>query len=258
MIWERMTGPELAAVDRATPVVLSLAAVEQHGPHLAVATDAVIGAHLVARLEAARPDGVLVLPQVTVGCSEHHMSFAGTLTLSHATFSAVVADLVVSVVRQGFRSVLLLNSHGGNQAVGALAAEALGAAHPGCRIVFATWWRLAADALAKIAEGGPGSTGHACEFETSLMLATAPADVRTDRIGGRSRAESFAWADGDMLNGPAATLYRTIAEQTGGTGVAGDPSLADAAKGERIAQSVVAQLCAVIDDLAAAAPRGVA
>lgn len=255
MIWERMTSAEIGAVDRATPVLISLAAVEQHGPHLAVATDSVIGAHLLARLEAARPDGVLVLPQVKVGCSEHHMDFPGTLTLTHATFMAVVTDMVGSVVRQGFRSVVLLNSHGGNQAVGALLAETLGAAHPGCRIVFATWWRLAGEALAGLVEGGPGATGHACEFETSLMLTAAPDDVRTDLIPGPSRAPTFAWADGDMLAAPAAALYRTMAEQTGGTGVAGDPSRADAAKGERIVAAVVERLAAMVDDLAAAPAR---
>ncbi len=253
-----MTGPELDVVDRASPIVLSLTAVEQHGPHLGVATDALIGAHLVASLEAARPWGVLVLPQVTIGCSEHHMSFVGTLTLTHATFSAVVADIMGSLVRQGFRSILLLNSHGGNQAAGALAAETLGAAHPSRRIAFATWWRLAAEALGPIAEGGPGAIGHACEFETSLMLAAAPADVRTAQIGGRSRATTFAWADGDMLNAPAVAPYLTMTEQTGGTRVAGDASRTDAAKGERIAECVVAQLCAVVDDLATAPPRVVA
>ncbi|GAB5374220.1 MAG: creatininase family protein [Acuticoccus sp.] len=258
MIWERMTSPEIAAVDRATPIVLSLAAVEQHGPHLGVATDAVIGAHLLAALEAARPDGVLLLPQVKVGCSEHHMDFAGTLTLTHATFMALVSDMVGAVVRQGFRSIVLLNSHGGNQAVGALLAETLGAAHPSCRIVFATWWRLAAEALAGITEGGAGATGHACEFETSLMLAAAPADVRADIIPARSGVETFAWAGGDMLAAPAAAFYRTMAEQTGGTGVAGDPSLAGADKGRRITAAVTDALARIVDDLAAAPPRGTA
>ena len=258
MIWERMTSTEIAAIDRNVPLVLSLAAVEQHGPHLAVATDAVIGAHLLEALDAARPDGVLILPQVKVGCSEHHMDFAGTLTLSHATFMAVVSDMVGSVVRQGFRSVILLNSHGGNQAVGALLAETLGAAHPGCRIVFSTWWRLANEALAAIAEGGPEATGHACEFETSLMLDAAPGDVRSERIPGPSRAETFAWAGADMFTAPAAALYRTMAEQTNGTGVLGNPALACALKGREITAAVVDRLIAIVDDLAAAPPRAAA
>ncbi len=253
-----MTSAEIAAVDRSVPVVLSLAAVEQHGPHLAVATDAVIGAHLLAALDAARPEGVLILPQVKVGCSEHHMDFAGTLTLSHATFMAVVTDMVSAVVRQGFRNVVLLNSHGGNQAVGALLAETLGAAHPGCRIVFATWWRLATEALAEIGEGGAEATGHACEFETSLMLAAAPRDVRAERIPGPSRAKTFAWAGGDMFTAPAAAFYRTMAEQTDGTGVLGDPSLANADKGHAITAAVAVRLAAIVDDLAAAPPRAAA
>ncbi|WMS43941.1 creatininase family protein [Acuticoccus sp. MNP-M23] len=249
MIWERLTRDELGAVDRRVPLVVSIAAVEQHGPHLATGTDAVIGAHFLAALEAARPDGVILLPQVKVGCSEHHMDLGGTLTVSHATFTAYVTDLVSSALRHGFRNVVILNSHGGNRAVGAMIAEMLGLAHPKCRIVFATWWQLANAALTPLAEGGPGATGHACEFETSLVLAAAPDDVRADLIPPRGGAPVFGWASGDLLSGQAATLVRTMAEQTGGTGVLGAPELASAQKGAEITAAVTSRLVEVVDDL---------
>ncbi len=142
MKWETKTSAEIAALDRTIPVVLSIAAIEQHGPHLALETDAVIGAHYLERRDARRGAKVLILPQVKVGCSEHHMEFAGTLSVSHEAFMAYVADIVTSVVRHGFRNIVVLNSHGGNQAVGGLLLEKLGAAHRDCRIAFFTWWRL--------------------------------------------------------------------------------------------------------------------
>ncbi|RAI02023.1 creatininase [Acuticoccus sediminis] len=250
MYWERLTSHELNALDKATPLFLSIAAVEQHGPHLATGTDSIIGAHLLERLEAERPDGVVILPQVKVGCSEHHMSLGGTLTVSHPTFIAYVTELASAALRHGFTNLVILNSHGGNVAVGGVIAEMLAIENPDCRIVFTTWWRVAAEALKGIVEGGKGAVGHACEFETSLMMSAAPGEVRGGKIPPRGGAANFAWADGDMLVGSPATLVRTMSAQTGGTGVKGEPSLASAGKGVAIADAVVAQLVVMADDLA--------
>ncbi len=249
MIWERMTRDELNAADKRVPLVLSIAAVEQHGPHLATGTDAMLGAHFLAELEAARPEGVILLPQVAVGCSEHHMDLGGTLTVSHATFTAYVVEVVTAALRHGFQNVVIVNSHGGNRAVGAMIAEMLGLAHPQCSIVFATWWQLAAAELRPLVEGGHGATGHACEFETSLMMAIAPDAVRDALIPARGGAPMPAWADGDMLTGSPATLVRTMSELTGGTGVRGDPARARADKGLAVTAAVVARLVEIVDDL---------
>ncbi|WP_108661856.1 creatininase family protein [Acuticoccus kandeliae] len=257
MKWETKTSAEIAALDRTIPVVLSIAAIEQHGPHLALETDAVIGAHYLERLDARLGEKVLILPQVKVGCSEHHMEFAGTLSVSHEAFMAYVADIVNSVVRHGFRNIVILNSHGGNQAVGGLLLEKLGAAHRECRIAFFTWWRLAGPELRSVRESAPGGLGHACEFETSVMLSAKPEDVRREKIGGHSSAKTFDWDFGDMLIADRGTLFRTMAEKTNGTGVAGDPSLATAEKGAAITEAVVDQLAKVVTDLVAAGPKPV-
>lgn len=255
MKWERLTSPEIDRLDRSTPVLLSIAAVEQHGAHLALGTDAVIGAHFLDRLEREAEEEVLILPQVKVGCSEHHMDFCGSLSVSHATFLAYVGDIVASVARHGFRNIVLFNSHGGNQGVGQVLVEGLGAAHRGCRIAFFSWWRLAGPELARVRESGPGGVGHACEFETSLMLHAARHDVRPEAIGGPSNAPSFDWADGDLMTGSRGTLFRTMGERTNGTGVLGDPSLASAAKGRAVTDAVVAQLLKVVRSLARAEPK---
>ena len=250
MKWDGLTSAEIDRLDRSIPVVLGIAAIEQHGPHLALSTDAVIGGHFLDGLDREIGGEVLILPQVKVGCSEHHMDFAGTLSVRHESFVMYVTDILTSVIRHGFKNIVLFNSHGGNQAVDQVLLERLGAAHRDCRIALLTWWRLAGPELAAIRESAPGGVGHACEFETSLMLLAANEAVRRASIGGHSYVPTFDWAEGDMLSAAHGTLFRTMAEQTNGTGTSGDPSLASAEKGGAITTAVVPALVRVVRSMA--------
>jgi creatinine amidohydrolase len=252
MRWEQLTTNEIAALDRTIPVMLNIAAIEQHGPHLPLDTDARIGDHFLSRLDERLGDRVLVLPQVKVCCSEHHMDFAGTLSIRHETFLLYVGDILESVVRHGFRNVILFNSHGGNQAIGQVLLETFGAKHRECRIAMLTWWRLAAKELSVIRESGFAGINHACEFETSLMLHAVPDSVRRDLISGMSYVETHDWANADMILPARGALFRSMKEMSNGTGVVGDPSRATAEKGERITAAVVDQLAHVVESLARA------
>src|SRR6185437_12186778 len=109
-----LTWPEVKAEIEAgrDTVVMALGATEQHGCHLPLATDALIGDHLARRL-AERLDAFLA-PTLRVGCSEHHLGFAGTLSLSEPTYHAIVGELVRSLLRGGFRRIVLMPTHGGN------------------------------------------------------------------------------------------------------------------------------------------------
>ncbi|MGF7007044.1 creatininase family protein [Aminobacter sp. BE322] len=252
MRWEKLTTNEFAGLDRSIPVVLNVAAIEQHGPHLAIDTDVAIGGHFLDRLEERMGDRALILPQVKVCCSEHHMEFAGTLSIRHETFLAYVGDILESVVRHGFTNIVLFNSHGGNQAIGQVLLETFGSRHRDCRMAMLTWWRLAAPELEAIRESGFAGVNHACEFETSLMLLAAPDSVRRDLIGDMSYVETFDWANADMIRASRGALFRTMHQMSGGTGVVGDPSTATAAKGERITEAVVDQMERVVTSLAKA------
>ena len=77
---------------------------------------------------------------MVIGCSDHHIGFCGTLSLSHSTFIAVVKDIIQSVIQHGFNKIISLNSHGGNQGVMQVIVEQLGFANPGASIVGAMWW----------------------------------------------------------------------------------------------------------------------
>lgn len=251
MRWEKLTTDEFATIDRSTPVVLNIAAIEQHGPHLALDTDVTIGGHFLDQAEERLGEKVLILPAVKVCCSEHHMEFAGTLSVRHETFLAYVGDILESVVRHGFRNIVLFNSHGGNQAVGQVLLEAFGARHRECQVALLTWWRLTAPELEKIRDSDFAGINHACEFETSLMLAAAPGDVRQDKIGGMSYQPTFEWANSDMIRANRGAIFRTMHAMSNGTGVVGDPSLGSAQKGERITQVVVDELVRVVETLTA-------
>ena len=233
MQWALLRRTELDAVDRDTPVVLVVAATEQHGEHLPLATDWMIGEAIVERVDREFGGRLLVLPTLRIGCSEHHMGFPGTLTLSHDTFRAWVSDVADSVVRHGFRRIVLLNSHGGNQAVNAVLAEQVGQRHANAEFVVANWWSLALADLAKIQEGGLGSVGHACEFETSLIQHLWPDLVDMSQAADGGIQHRAPMMRSDLVHGRPAAVYRPFHELTE-NGVFGKPSLASASKGERV------------------------
>lgn len=248
MYWDQLKSPDFSALDRDLPVVLPVTATEQHGDHLPVATDRMIADHFCLRLEKASQSTQLILPTVAIGCSEHHMDFAGSLTLKHETFARQCADMIQSAYRHGFRKFFILNSHGGNIGIGQVLNQSLGQKLKDAHVVFASWFTLVSDQLGPLQESGPGGVGHAGEFETSLMLLIAPhlVDMKaTDQI---SMAQQPSWAQGDLLRGPKASYYRSF-KQRSQNGVLGDPKRASASKGEQITSIVTKALAQLLLDL---------
>jgi len=248
MIWDQLTYPQIEKLDRDIPVLLTVAATEQHGPHLPLATDRLIGEHFAAALNAVMQDSILILPTVSIGCSGHHMGFSGTLSLSHATFASVVKDIIASVLQHGFYKIILFNSHGGNQGIGQVILEQLGQENPGAHIAGVTWWLIAQESLREITETGPGGTGHACELETSLVEVIAGDLVDKSQIQMGGNRSGFTWADGDMLKGARASYYRDFRSMTS-NGIFGDPTKATVEKGKRITDAVVNALQTIASDL---------
>ena len=180
-------GDVRAALDRGCDrVVVPFGAVEQHGSHLPLETDALLGDRL-GPLLAERLDA-LCAPTVPIGWSEHHMARAGTLSLRPQTLRLIVRDVVESLARHGFRTIVLLPTHAGNAAPLEHAARVH---HPpsGVRIAAVGDMEALARALYSISNrrGLPlaEAIAHAGEIETSLALALAPAAVR------------MAWDQGD-------------------------------------------------------------
>ncbi|MBO0686330.1 MAG: mycofactocin biosynthesis peptidyl-dipeptidase MftE [Candidatus Dormibacteraeota bacterium] len=155
--------------------VLPLGATEQHGPHLPLGTDSLVGAAVAVRV-ARRLGRSFVLPALPIGASEEHRGFPGTLSLSHETVAAVVTDCCAGLVERGFRTVVVFSAHGGNERGLELAAARL-ADRPEVILADRDIEFSGAEFL-----GGRGidparAGAHAGLVETSEMLALAPASV---------------------------------------------------------------------------------
>lgn len=248
MYWDQLTSPQVDALDRNIPVILPVSATEQHGAHLPLATDRLIGEHFCQKLDEQIGERVLILPSVGIGCSEHHKDFAGSLSVQHQTFLQQLTDIADCVVGYGFKNILVLNSHGGNQAIGQSFVEIYGYRHPELNLAIATWWRIAAEALHTLNDSGPGGAGHAGEFETSLMLLIAPHLVQLDQVQPKANVPTLPWAEGDLLTGPKVGLYRRMKEMTP-IGVYGEPAAGSREKGEKITAIVTPALQQIIEDL---------
>ncbi|MBU8539203.1 creatininase family protein [Falsiroseomonas tokyonensis] len=237
VFWARLTAAEIQA--RATPetvVLIPVASIEQHGPHLAVGVDTLLAtavAERTARRMLAAGQPALVTPTIWSGLAEHHMAFGGTMTLDLATFSALVGGIARSVARHGFRRIALVNGHGGNtEAVASAAIELTRSL--GVPVVGLTYWLANADTFGPILESQP-NVMHACEAETSMMMAVAPDCVRTDRIQAAVPKRFAPPAP------PGFKRSRPFAEMTD-TGVIGDPRSASAEKGERLLEAAAKRL----------------
>ena len=243
--WRKLRADQLRELARRDAIViLPVASLEQHGPHLPVEVDSMLGETVAARTAAkvaAKGQPIIVLPVLWTGLSEHHMSFGGTITLDNATFAAVVEGVVRSVLRHGFRRIVLLNAHGGNEnALRAITDDLT--PKLGVPIVQFTYWYAAAVAIAKILET-QGGLQHACEAETAMMMAVRPDLVATDRI---PLAKSNTTPDVETLVGGGVYRWRSIGSRSG-SGVIGNPEAASAEKGERlfdaISDALAAKLC---------------
>jgi creatinine amidohydrolase len=203
--WDELTREEIRALAPHALVILPVGSTEQHGPHLATGTDALLAGTVARRGAelAARPADVLVCPTLAYGASAHHLPFGGTLSLDAGTFGLVLRDLLASVAEAGFARTLVLNGHGGNVAACELAVAEAARVHG---IVAAT--ALFSGLVGEGEVRGP-VRGHAGLFETSLVLALAPHRVRMERAapspGGAARtlrpglsvADPGRWAELD-------------------------------------------------------------
>jgi creatinine amidohydrolase/Fe(II)-dependent formamide hydrolase-like protein len=173
---EEMSWTEIkAALDNGQKTVVAAAgSMEQHGPHLPLQTDTLLGTFLVEAIVERIP-GVLRGPTIPFGVSEHHMRFSGTITLDEACFKEVVRQYVASLANHGFENVFIIPSHGGNFGpLGALQEET-GGQIGGARFAAYSDLMSFVDVLNATAEADgitPAQAGaHAGEAETSLVLA---------------------------------------------------------------------------------------
>jgi creatinine amidohydrolase len=182
-----LTREEVLELSRTSTVVLPVSSTEQHGPHLPLATDALLTDAVVSRAvkKAAASVPVLMAPMLAFGNSHHHL-FACALSLRSSTFSLVLNDLGDTLVSAGFRRILLLNGHGGNDEAIKLLTRDLVLRHD-VAVGACSYWHLAEDEVRSVVTSKLGHfpgryPGHSGWFETSMMLAVSPHLVQTERV----------------------------------------------------------------------------
>jgi creatinine amidohydrolase len=250
MIYADLTSPEIGRLAPTCIALLPIAAVEQHGAHLPVGTDTAIGTELARRAEAALRDQVLLLPTLWCGSSHHHFGFPGTISIGSETYIQVLVDLVESLARSGFRRIVLLNAHGGNivpaaEALYRLNRQLEGPDEPW--VAAATYWHLAADELGAQKFMETPALTHACEYETSMMLALRADWVRLGDAKGYEPVRETAFYDPLGHKRDKVTVKESFRQLTP-SGALGKPQLATAAKGAALYDLVGAALVAFLQD----------
>jgi creatinine amidohydrolase len=245
--WARMTASDLRAIAarEGALAILPAGSLEQHGPHLPVITDtasasaaAIAAAHLVAN-----DFPVAVLPGLWLGLSEHHLPFGGTISVDYAAYRAILESVVRSLRAIGFARLLIVNGHGGNIDPLAVACRELAVAYD-IPIVATTPWFMAREKLAPIFEVDTGAK-HACEGETSMMMAIAGDIVKKDKLD-----EAMQQAPA-RVDAPAGfSRFYSFSERAPVTGTWGDPRSATADKGARFLAIQAEALAAAIRDKA--------
>jgi creatinine amidohydrolase len=230
--WQTLATDDFRGLDPdRTVVVLPVAAVEQHGPHLPLGTDALISRGIVdatlARLGVQQT--VLVLPPLEIGASAEHMDFAGTLSIDNTTLSAVWLDVGASVARAGLRKLVILNTHGGQRSIVDLAALRLRIDHD-MLVARCNYFSFGApDGLFDADEWSHGI--HGGEVETSLMLHLHPELVRREALQDFASLGSHLARGNRWLGVEKPVGIGWKAQDLNTAGVAGNAARADAGRG---------------------------
>ena len=246
LLLAEMTREQIREVAAQTTVVLPTASTEQHGPHLPICTDATI-CEAVCRTATelvSSEVSVTIAPIAAYGISDHHLPYPGVLSLPSVTFIGLISEIAAGLVASGFRKIVIVNGHGGNEDAVRIVARDLANAH--AVAIAATSYYLHAKAAPAVNEAlavGP-VPGHAGHFETSMMLA-----LRPDLVHGRPEAGSGRY---DPAPRPGVLLARFGDRIGDGPGHTDDASQATAELGRRLLEAMAGELAAFLREFAAA------
>ena len=243
--WSRLKAHELRDLAKRDAIVLvPIGATEQHGPHLPVMVDyrlATEVCHRAARI-VAKTDPIAVTPTLPFGMSEHHMPLGGTITLDFPTMLSTFRCVVRSLTQHGFRRIFILNGHGGNTAPLDVIVTELTIEFK-IPLAYATYWGIGEKRIAALLDRQKALL-HACEAETSMIMALAPELVVS---------ESLSQMHGPYIPGnssiagvnPAAYRWRYVPSRSP-NGVIGDAATASAEKGEKLLEAIAEELAITV------------
>jgi creatinine amidohydrolase len=203
--------------------------------------DSLLGGEITARVEAALPETVLLVPTQWLGSSDHHLKFPGTISVPSALYIDMVCHICACILSAGFRRIFLHLSHGGNDVPCQEAIYRLALKHRDRFdhwIASAGWWALADDVL-RLPEMETERPSHACEYETSMVLALRGelVDMKEARAGRVSLESRFCCPDPTSGRGSKVRVALPMEHMTE-TGALGRPDLATAEKGSRLLDTI--------------------
>jgi creatinine amidohydrolase len=248
--WTQIHWPDIAKADAARWIaVLPLAATEQHGPHLPLETDVLIGEAYLARVRELLPAALPVtfMPVQPIGISTEHIDYPGTKTLPTGVALKEWMTIGESAARSGIRKLVMVTSHGGNSAAMSLVAQDL-RAHQQMLVVTTSWFRFGIpDGLLSEEETRHGIHGGAAE--TSIMLARYPQRVRKEAIAdfrptSIDMEKKFRWLSAHR---PVPFAWQT--QDLHESGAVGDATKATAEKGELLIDHAARAFCELLDDV---------
>lgn len=236
-------------------ILVPIGATEQHGRHLPLLVDT--GWAIAACEQAASKTGVLIAPPLHFGWSPHHMGYAGSITLGADTLRQVTVDICQSLIHHGFHHVVVVN---GNRIANLQPLEIAAVQlqnMTGARVAVADTGLIARREIKALCEAADGGLDHAGEAESAFALywAGPHVDMSEARPAAPNVHSSSAFdypVELDPgLNGNAASRFSTPAEHRAATlpgGHVGDPTPANADKGQQMASAIGANLAAFIEE----------
>lgn len=249
--WADMTWPDFSALDaQRTVAVMPVAAIEQHGPHLPLSTDASINQGVLqGAIERLSADDlpVLILPVLPVGKSDEHLAFPGTLTLQTDTLMRLWFEIGQSVHRAGVRKLLILNSHGGQSGVARIVVQDLRVKLGMLAVAANTYSLGATTAPFPAQEARHGIHGGA--VETSLMLHLRPETVRSAHMADFKPASVEQESRDTVLRTHAPTTIGWATQDLHPSGACGDATLARAAIGQTLLDDMADRLAQLLREL---------
>lgn len=234
-LWGAMAWPELrGALHGGREVgLVPLGAIEQHGPHLPLATDAIVATGLCERASAV--SGALVMPTLNLGCSfGHGTEFPGTISLSPDMLTMTIRQYVEWAATAGMTKFLVVDAHMGNHPALASAIDYLRLLRPDLQVGVFHWWDASPEVTAATVQDAADL--HANRAETALMMALAPGHVRLDQLE--------AGDDPDRTDG---LVFRYHASALSKNGVTGRPSEATPELGQELLSAIVAEIAARVE-----------
>lgn len=247
--YEKLTWEQVRDADKDRVVILPVAATEDHGPHMPLDTDTLIGSSIAAGVAEAAPDEVFVMPAIPYGFNEHHKDFPGVIWIQPETLIAFITDVTTSLAHHGFRRMLLLNSHGSNHPVLDLAARKT-VIETEVICVSASYWNLAYDRINEIRRSEVGGIAHACELEAAIYMHLDPEHVYPERAASQVVHDpSSRYLNLDLASGGARAMLMRWWSAQSPDGTMGDPTVADPENGRRFFEAAVEETLGLVREI---------